>query len=215
MSFKIGHLCSQAPPSEQKGDDEDQSNDGGPTRVNNNERNPFLTGLYIEEQLPLHWSSAPAAVDAATRRSEGNLRLLRLLNLLHEWDSQRVFEPDEKRSDIERLEVKLDLVIALLADLASQRREPLPHVDVVKIGTDGIEWLEPDGRPPDVGEQLSLALYLDRRLPAPLELYVEVVGIEMADDGAVWVRVVPSHWGVAVRDQLERLILENIGGKLQ
>ena len=110
--------------------------------MQNGERNPFQGGLYIEEQLPLHWavSGRSSGSDSPAGNQVRNQRLLRLLNLLDERESGERLDAENPNSDIDRLETKLDMVMEMLAELLGQRQQRARTVPV-KLAVEGIEWL--------------------------------------------------------------------------
>jgi Atypical PilZ domain, cyclic di-GMP receptor len=135
-------------------------------------------GIILETSLPLQWRVAESFPQASVQRwTTTNLILLKALAILDAAPLPREHPPDMVQ---ERLEAKLDLLIALFSQLIL--RDPAPPAEVaMKLSAHGVSWLEEAG--PEPGAKLALALYLSPKLPLPLTLPAAVTALHPQGHG--------------------------------
>lgn|SRR3990167_1440276 len=139
-----------------------------------NENTPS-SSVCLEASLPLGWT-VERETSAATLdlRRHGNIALLRSLAAIesavpeHEHDL-----PEAMQKNLEHLESKLDLVLVLLAGLARTGTD-MPPEKPVTLFSDHIVWKEAADSAPIEGQHLLISLYLNPRLPQPLQLLAAV-----------------------------------------
>lgn len=162
-----------------------------------------MSGLRYQNILPLRWRQVEALPvgQESERIARDNELLLQLLPTLEEAPDHGHDEESPPRH-IQMLELRLQLLTELLADLLSQAR-PLPLARHVEIMAEAIEWI--DDNPPLESTMLMIELYLHRLLPRPLNLSAVVEHVETAPGGQ---RVICRlHLdGEAVQTELEKLI---------
>jgi Atypical PilZ domain, cyclic di-GMP receptor len=134
-----------------------------------------MEGIRLETRLPLQWRSAETLPETTLARwNATNIVLLRALGVLDV--SHVVYEHGEPSQD--RLEAKMDLLIALFSQLIL--RDPsLPEEVELTLATKGVAWRNEDG--PEPGSKLALSLYLSPKLPLPLTLAVTTTALQPRD----------------------------------
>ncbi len=169
-------------------------------------QDPLAQGLIYEDTLPLTWrrlESAPGETQLA-RLNDSNEAFLRALSALEEHHPGHAELEDRFpiiRQELERLDLKLNLLMELVGHVLSRQMmlpEPLP----VRVGAGGIQWRS--GVLPERGARVYVELYLRPRYPRPLELVGEVT--ECSDNQVKLAFVGMSE---AVQDWLEKLIFRH------
>ena len=154
-------------------------------------------GLSYRDRIPLAClalATAPTPAELA-HWQDHNLRLLAALALLEE--RPRRGDADEPLSlEVERLHLKFDLLLEMLAVLLRQQ-QPLPPPRSVRIAPEGIVW-QTDGRE-EAGSPVLLQLHLHPGLPSPLLWPAQLLA---ADAGETSARLLPR--GEACAAALER-----------
>jgi len=138
------------------------------------------SGVCLEARLPLGWTveqeSSAATLDL---RRHGNIALLRALAAIESAAPEREHDlPEVMQKSLDHLESKLDLVLLLVAGLARTGAD-MPPEKQVTLFSDRIVWVETVGSAPIEGQRLLTSLYLNPRLPQPLQLLVVVTGIDI------------------------------------
>lgn len=109
--------------------------------------------------------------------------------------------PEALGRELQRLDLKLNLVLDLVSSLVYRQAE-IPPVSPVRLSASGLRW---SGDVPAPGQTVFLELYLQRGLPKPLCCYAEVVsGPQEYEAAEARVRFIGLCG--ATRDWLEKLI---------
>lgn len=136
-------------------------------------------GISYRANLPLDWRLTADISDAeAALWRQNNLALLQALATLEAGAPEKDHgeaEPATQKA-IERLEAKLDVALALLGRLLSERAQ-LPPEFPVMLYVDRIVW-QSSHDVPAVGATLQLRLFLSARLPQPLQFLVRVTSVD-------------------------------------
>ena len=131
--------------------------------------------ITIQNSLPLAWE-IPVAPDESTLAlwRQDNLALLRALAILESMVTDKEYESEQALGKaLERMEAKVDIMLSLLARLAS-RESGLPEPSLLTLGAHRVEWSCPAAALPPSDRQILLKLYLSPKLPEPLRLWVRV-----------------------------------------
>lgn len=163
-----------------------------------------MSALRYEDQVPLRWRELEALPTGLEREriARENSRLLQLLPSLEEGAQEHVHDEEPPPRYIQLLELRLQLLTELLADLLAQSR-PLPAVHALGITAEFIDWL--DAQPPAPGALLLVEVFLHPLLPRPLCLLAEVMTVEpCAKGGQVMARLQVN--AELVQAELEKLI---------
>lgn len=139
-----------------------------------------MGALRYEDIVPLRWQQIEVLPEEREqeRIALENIRLLQLLPSLE--GSPGPVDDEEPPRYIQTLELRLQLLTELLADLLAQSR-PLPPERPLGITAETLDWLE--GNPPAVGALLLVEVFLHPLLPRPLRLPAEVVAVEARKEG--------------------------------
>lgn len=142
--------------------------------------NAPATGIALEALLPLGWSTTSHSSKAGDElRRHGNIALLRALAALESTVSEHEHNlPESAQKTLDRLEAKLDIVLAMMAEMARASMQ-LPPEKQVSLFSDHIVWTESDGSMLSPNQRLLVHVYLSQHLPQPLQLSVTVTGLEM------------------------------------
>lgn len=129
------------------------------------------SGISIEATLPLDWLPADSLLPASIESMrQDNIALLQALaamdGLSHEHEHDTPEAGAAKR--LERMESLLDIVLILVAGMARQTA-PLPPEKLVRLYSNSIVWQE-NTKPPQIGQPVLVRLFLNQRIPQPLQL---------------------------------------------
>ena len=144
-------------------------------------KSSFFQGLYYESYIPLVWQRVDVlpGADALASINEDNCRFLKALAALNEGAPEAGDEIPQTAAELQRLDLKLNLLIEIVGKLlASQRALPAPTR--VRLGHGAIEWMAQDC--PPSGAQICIEVYLRSELPSPLTFY-GVVALADAEPG--------------------------------
>ncbi|HEX4894712.1 MAG TPA: PilZ domain-containing protein [Solimonas sp.] len=133
----------------------------------------FGQWLAYRDQLPFAWTLLPVeAPSVAPQVQEHNLRILGAVALL---DERPVPAENEGplQAEVERLQLKLDVVMELLGALL-RHLQPLPPARPLRLSREGLCWPEEPGAPAP-GQQIQIVLHLHACAPGPLQLRAEVL----------------------------------------
>ncbi len=150
--------------------------------------------IALEEELPIE-CSAPAADRGGPRGWFGNAAVLRARLLL----AQAAPATEDPAGEAGRLEAKVDLLIGLVASLASAGR-PLPPTRPVRLEAERLSWRPFPEDAAGVGAR-EVRLYLVPDYPVPLQLAGEVTA---AGDG--WLRLGFGSLGPEADDLLGQVL---------
>jgi hypothetical protein len=136
----------------------------------------IVSAVCIESLLPLEWQPKSNLTQGNIElQKQGNLALLRALSSIEVTTPERDAHAEAIEKSIERVESKLDVLLLLVARMASGSIV-LPAEKPVTLDTRHLAWDE-SGSLPTVGSALLVNLYLNPRLPQPLQLVVKVESI--------------------------------------
>ena len=122
----------------------------------------------VEKSFPFSYQAAPS--DAAPEPADASQQLVfALLECVS--DSQGLVRSEEKSSDIERLEHKVNLVIFMLNNLI-QPSQVRPESHLLRLSADSIAW-QSETRLPE-GQLIAIELYLHPMLSLPLRCVARV-----------------------------------------
>lgn len=165
-------------------------------------------GLKYDELLPLTWTPGPLAQGLGLAKL--NAENQQLLGAEGSLDDVRVTEALKEESpalvaELQRLEFKLNILLRLVADLAS-RNAGLPEPQAARLTAQGLEW-SGDQAPPS-GASGLLSAYINPALPQPLKLPANVIG-ERLQDGVRVAQLQFVGLSEGVVDALEKLIFRH------
>jgi atypical PilZ domain-containing cyclic di-GMP receptor len=131
--------------------------------------------LAYHDVLPVQWQPRDHSLTRFELGSleEANLLLLQAQVALE--DHSQGEDGGALSGEIARLDLKLNLVLQLLAKLVLKDRMPPPTT--IQFNAVGASWTAV-GSTPTVGSQGLLRIYLRGSLPQPLELPAEVTAVE-------------------------------------
>lgn len=164
-------------------------------------------GLCLSESLPFEFrpQAQPPDSDGLAQANAANLQTLVVEASLGE--SRRGLESLEadanRQSDLERLECKVDVLLGLVARLATLGR-PSGGPRSVRLFAQGLEW-RAERDPPQAGARGVVLLQVTPAFAQPLTLHGIVAGEREGTDG-LWVRFRFEGVGDRVVALLEKLI---------
>lgn len=138
------------------------------------------SGVTYEVNLPLSWEPLTGVSPAEVADwMHSDAALLHALATMETTVSDPEGEmTGAQGKTLERLEAKLDLTLDLLAKLMF-KSAPHPPSASVTLSAVAIEWQTP--RPPAVGDNILIKLYLKPTLPLPVSLPARVIGVEAGE----------------------------------
>ncbi len=144
---------------------------------------PQVEGLSYQDRLPLSWMMLDAPLDTALLDSlnDDNVRVLNAEAVLQENRRARSEESSPLEAEIDRLHLKINLLLDMVGGLASGQR-PRPAPCDVRLSAFGLQW-RCDRLPH--GSRALLSLHLHRATATPLRLPAV---IQTLDDGSVFAR---------------------------
>jgi hypothetical protein len=159
--------------------------------------------LAYEDVLPVAWRPLREPLDAiaATALTDRNVKMLQVCAAIEEHGP--VDKQDEKSphaADLQRMEVKVNLVIDLLGQILAAS-SPRPAPTSVRFNALAASWRAGQGVPPLANSQGILEIYLRECLAQPLSLVARVISV--SPEGLVKATVAPP--GEAVADLIEKL----------
>ncbi len=171
-----------------------------------------LSGLAYEDTVPLGFRPLPKLPEGPDlqRLNAENAQVLQADSSLEEY---RRVEPREDGEplfqEIQRLEFKLDVVLRVMGNLL-EHQNVVPSRRKFRIYAQGLEWTESASEAaatPAVGTRGIVSLYVNRSLPFPIELPVEVTAV--SGQGERNVRVAFHGLSAHVADLLEKMIFRH------
>lgn len=163
----------------------------------------LLQGVTYRDNLPIDWevvSSLPCDGERH-RLDRGNEDLLQTLLILDE-----PFQEGEEEGDgpghghLRYLEAKLDLLLSLVGEMLAAA-VALPQAQPLQIGAQGLRVQVADKGAVQVGNLLKIRLFLDDKIPRPVQLYGQVQAVQ--SDGFT-LRYTPLE--PALQDLLDRYV---------
>lgn len=159
------------------------------------------SGIIYEAALPISCESIeviPSDVHLA-QVNEANEWLLRADLTLSEH--QEADEHNELSTDIQRLDLKLNLILSLVGDALAKQLD-IPAASPAKLSFTHLEWQTETGF--EDSSLVRIYLYVSSSLPKALHLYGRVV----ASEGG-WMKVEFVGINHAVADWLEKMIFRH------
>lgn len=171
-------------------------------------KDSFFQGLYYESHLSLVWQTVDTlpADNELVAINENNSRFLKALAAMSEAAPEAAEEIPQTAAELQRLDLKLNLLLELVGQLLSSQRT-LPALTQVRLGHAAIEWVGEDCPPP--GAQISIDVYLRSELPAPLKFHGVAVLVDPEEgsaSGSQRVQVRFVGLSSALQDDLEKFI---------
>ncbi|MFQ5469331.1 MAG: PilZ domain-containing protein [Gammaproteobacteria bacterium] len=162
--------------------------------------------LVYDGLVPISWQLLTGELAPARQLeiSESNEDVLRFIAALEEYRAEVHDEAQEGNApDLSRVEMKTDLILEMVAQiLAQQMKAPSPVQ--IWLSATGISWMAPSSVP-EVGQKLSVDVYIDQRYPRPLTFQGKVTLVsEQAGEKRVMMGF--ENLSHAVRGGLEKLI---------
>ncbi len=135
---------------------------------------PFSQGVFYHSNLPLQWRDEPLPTAwALQQQMRTNTVLLHALAAMETPLTEQEVDVSATMAKIlDRLEAKLDLAVSLFSQLIASQT-PLPAAHPATLSAEAIEWTAPDG--PAANRDIALSLFIDPRLPQPLQLPARVI----------------------------------------
>lgn len=157
--------------------------------------------LAYEDVLPVVWRPSPEAIGSAlvAGLADRNVKTLQACAAIDEAGPVERDDNAPNATDLQRLELKLNLVLELLGQLAANG-VPRPDAAAVRFNARGASWRmrEPFPKP---GDQGLLDIYLRDWIAQPLTLALQIA--DVTADGVVTGKALPP--GEAVSDLIEKL----------
>lgn len=153
--------------------------------------------LGYHDRLPLSWMMLDAPLDAALLDSlnDDNIRVLNAEGVLQENRRVRNEDGSPLEAEIDRLHLKINLLLDMVGSLASGQR-PRPAPCDVRLSAVGLQW---KSEPLRQGARALLSLHLHRATAMPLRLPAV---IENLSDGSTFARF--EQLDESCRSALER-----------
>lgn len=158
--------------------------------------------LAYEDVLPVAWRPLREPLDAIAMAAltDRNVKMLQVGAAIEEHGP--VDKQDEKSphaADLQRLEIKMNLVIDLLGQILAASN-PRPRPTSIRFNALGATWRAGEVQP-QANTQGILDIYLRECLAQPLSLVARIVSV--SPEGVVKATVVPP--GEATADLIEKL----------
>jgi len=159
--------------------------------------------LAYEDRLPVAWRPLREPLDpiALASLTDRNVKMLQVCAAIEEHGP--VDKQDEKSpnaADLQRLEVKMNLVIDLLGQILAASN-PRPRPTSIRFNALAAAWRVQDAQQPLTGSQGILDIYLRECLAQPLSLVAHITSV--SPEGMAKATVVPP--GEATADLIEKL----------
>lgn len=143
--------------------------------------------VFCDDEIGLDWKNVEAMAEdpELSRRNENNERALRAMALAEEHDQTQ--SDDAERAEVQRLEGKVDLVLALVTALVREQQDR-SIICNARFNARGLCWdsrtrVEPDSL-------LDIECYLLAQWPLPLKLYARVVDcVALGDEFRICTRI--------------------------
>ncbi len=161
-------------------------------------------GLSCDVNLPLVWSlhAGPASLSPSVERSNQNC--LKISLGLDEGMHEVPDENSELNQDLQRMDFKINIILELVAQLASQNIQMPANTDI-KLGPKLIQWQTLEN-PPELGQIIEAKIYLDARFPFPLAICGSVVSVDLVETGGYLVVVEHAQSNSYSLELLEKYI---------
>lgn len=113
---------------------------------------------------------------------QGNISLLKALSAIEAAHERDQDIPESTRKALERIESKLDVLMLLVAKMASENSVP-PTMRHVSLCRDHISWHETGNATPAIGSSVCIKVFLSPRIPQPLILHGNTSSTKPLDSG--------------------------------
>ncbi len=133
-----------------------------------------VNGLFCNLNIPLGWSQMTGEVEInPVALAQENINRLQVILGLDDYSSRDLHDEETGlAAEIQRLDFKINIILGLVAQLATVRNE-LPTSVPVTLSADVLNF-ELSGNSPPQGAMLALELFLDKRYPFPLVFHGRV-----------------------------------------
>ena len=154
--------------------------------------------LAYDDALPMRWVELSVPIEGIhlDRLCESNVSVLARVAAIEE-KHRMVGEEGELEQEINRLHAKMDLLLGLVASIASAHLK-LPESVELRLSADSVRW-KSVGQAPATGSRIMISLYLNPCIAEPLKLPAV---IQAQDDG--WVEASFEHPGASCYSALEQ-----------
>lgn len=164
-------------------------------------------GLVYVSSLAVGWRALDVLPDTehASRLNETNSLFLKALNALEEGSGDVLDAASGTAAlqlELERLDMKLNLLIDLVSHVLGRQVGVPPHAEV-RLGVHAITWYTSLPAPPE-GAFVIVDVYITPLYPRPLELAGQVVSVR---DG--WASVAFANLGEDVSEGIQKLIFRH------
>ncbi|QBQ54618.1 PilZ domain-containing protein [Nitrosococcus wardiae] len=163
---------------------------------------PLGQGVFYQSQHPLTWRYVEAGTKVSAFVCRDNERLLKLLNSSIPSPLELLEEQPLLYSELQRLELKMDLLLEQIGLLLSQQM-PLPEAIPLRLTAQTLQWWARET--PMKGETVQVEVYLKEELRRPL-VFLGQVKARKAEANGYRILVLFTELGEGVREGLERFI---------
>ena len=166
----------------------------------------FGSSIVYEDRLHLKvepYSSEPESGEVL-RNGLQNEEILRMVMSLDEVMPSE--KSDDRDSEIQRLEFKMNLMLDMLGEIYSKNVD-FPELFPVKLGASVVSWMIGDEDfVPELESYVALHVYLNRRYPRSIVLFARVVQFNDCESGEKWVTAELLPMPMQTQDCLERFV---------
>jgi len=162
------------------------------------------SSLSCELIIPFSWAVTDGMDDNALVLIDAdNYSRLQIIQGLEESVSDALDELPGLAQEIQRMDSKINVLLELVAHIATQD-SGLPRATSLVLGADFIQWVSQ--RPtPELGSELRMELFLERRFPFPL-VFSGVVELVSPHHSAAQVLVKLHSMSGGMQELLEKFI---------
>lgn len=140
-----------------------------------------FTGLSCDINLPLEWSLLPDPDGLSSAVERANQNCLKIILGLDEGLHEVADESAELNHDLQRMDFKINIILEMVAQLASQNSQIPASVDI-KLSSTLVQWPVPTN-PPEQGQVVQAKIYMDARFPFPVVIIGNVISVTPMESG--------------------------------
>ena len=132
-----------------------------------------LAGITYDDKLPVAWEILPELPSTGElhRLNSDNEKVLQILLILNESLQDSEEESDgPSQEHWRRMDAKLDLLLSLVGEMLTATVS-LPDLHMLQLGVEGLCLHGIDIGSVQVGMLLKVTLFLDAKLPRPIQLF--------------------------------------------
>lgn len=165
-------------------------------------------GLALEDILPFSWLPADFSQSAALEHAnEDTARALQAITVYEDTPRSALDETLNLKSDNARIEAKLDLVLSLVARLASEHTS-LPEALPMIVRSRSLEWHAAPGFTAAKGATGFMSIWANPHVPLPLRLPCRI-DQKVERNGYAWWRARIEFLAPHVGDGLDQVIFRH------